>query len=203
MLVAYAALKRRSSTVAPAVMVVPAVTVVHAITTVSAEDLLLVFLSCIFFCRLRKQFWIECRIDLDLLEFGGAGRLTVLLVLVLTGHGQAVFRAPVLQVGFAVEGTGLSHRFVFLAENVAGLRIDIPADPGNRATDVDYGGVDVADFLGAGGGEGEGGIVGVLGDVDEIVVQLREHLGFLRRRHTARAHASHAHESVVWRGDDG
>ena len=86
-------------------------------------------------------------------------------------------------------GPDLSHGLVFLAENVAGLGIDVPADPGNGAADVEDGGVDVADLFGARGGEGECGIVGVLRDVDEIVVHLRQHFSFLRGWHAARAHA--------------
>jgi len=46
-------------------------------------------------------------------------------------------------------------------------------------------------------------IVGVLGDVDEIVVQLESISVSSAPEAYARAHASHAHESVVWRGDDG
>ncbi len=143
------------------------------------------------------------RIEFDLLEFGVAGFLAVLLVLVLVGHGQAVDGAPVGEIGFAIEGAGLSHGLVFFAKNVAGLGIDVPADPRDGAADVEDGGVDVADFFGACGGEGEGGIVGVLRDVDQIVVQLREHFVFLRGRHAARAHARHAHEGGVGSGDDG
>src|ERR1700690_3032102 len=118
---AYAALKRRSSTVAHAVMVAYAVTVVHAVTVVSPGNLLLVFFSALFFRVFGEDLCIGCWIQFDLFEFGGACGLSVPFVLVLAGHGQAVFGAPVFEIGLAFEGAGLSDSFVSLAENVAGL----------------------------------------------------------------------------------
>jgi len=74
MLVAYAALKRRSSTVAPAVYGVLQLRLCMRSRLFQPKIYCLFFLSCIFFCRLRKQFLDRVSDDLDLLEFGGAGR---------------------------------------------------------------------------------------------------------------------------------
>ena len=119
------------------------------------------------------------------------------------GHGESVDGAPVGEIRLAIEGARLSRGFVFLAENVSGLGIDVPAHPRDGATDIEDGGVDVADLLSARGGKGERRIIDVLGDIDQIVMKLREHLVFLRGRHTARAHACHAHEGVIGGSDDG
>ena len=121
----------------------------------------------------------------------------------LIRHGQAVGRAPVAEIGLAIHRTGASHGLVLLAENVAGLRIDKPAHPGNRATNIDDGNINVADFFGAVRAESECGVVGVLRDVDQFVVKLRQRVGLLFGRHAAAAFAGHVHESGVRRSDDG
>ena len=61
----------------------------------------------LFFCwsfrGFLKQLGIELRIEFNFLELGGAGLLTVLLILVLVGHGQAIGRAPVGEIAFAIK----------------------------------------------------------------------------------------------------
>src|ERR1035437_2197612 len=117
---------------------------------------------------LGEKLGIERGIEFDLLDFGIAGLFAVLLVLMFVGQGEAVGGTPVGEIGFAFEGARLSHGLIFFAKNVTGLGINVPADPGDGAADVEDGGVDVADLFRGRGCERERWIVGVLGDADEL-----------------------------------
>ena len=86
---------------------------------------------------------------------------------------QSVCRAPVREIRFAIEGTGLSHTFILLTQNVARLWVDIPTQPWNGAADIYDRGFYIANFLSACGSERKGRVVRVLRNVDQIVVKLR------------------------------
>ena len=91
----------------------------------------------------------------------------------LVRHGEAVGTAPVGQVGFSFKWALLAHALIFFPQDVAGLRIDIPPHPRDRAADVENRRIHVADLFRAIGGKAETRIIGMLGDVNEIVVELR------------------------------
>src|SRR6266436_7347086 len=80
-----------------------------------------------------------------------------------------------------MEWSGGADSAVGLPQDTTGLRIDVPADRGAVGIDVDDPGIHVTDFLGAGGGEGELGIVHVLCDEGQVALDLLEALLALRR----------------------
>src|SRR5581483_4868358 len=101
------------------------------------------------FCGLLEKLGIKSGIDFDLLELRDAAWLAVLLVFVFIGHGEAVGVAPVRQIGFTVKRALLAHAFVLFAQDVAGLGIHIPANPGHGSANIDNGGIHLADLFGA------------------------------------------------------
>src|ERR1700691_5111266 len=92
-------------------------------------------------------------IELERRVLGGAGILAVLLVVAHEGNGHAVYRLPVVQVGFAQGWAALAERGISLFQDVTVLWIDKPTDRGARGVHVDDAGVDVADFLSSTGTE--------------------------------------------------
>src|ERR1700684_1413691 len=65
--------------------------------------------SLLLFCRrlrgLGKKFGIERGVEVDFLDLGVAGFLSILLVLMFVRHGHTVGGAPVAKIGFTFEGT--------------------------------------------------------------------------------------------------
>src|SRR5580704_10535167 len=100
-----------------------------------------------FFCRLLEQFRIDCGIELERRVLGSAGILAVLLVVAHEGNCHAVYRLPVVQVGFAQGWAALAERGISLFQDVTVLWIDKPTDRGARGVHVDDAGFDVADLL--------------------------------------------------------
>src|SRR5580692_13172099 len=103
--------------------------------------------------RLLEHFGIDCGVDLDRRVFHCARILAVLFVLVEIRKSQAVRRSPVAELSLSLERTGLTHSLVGLPQNSSTLRIYVPADPGNRAANIDDRNFDVADLFRACGSE--------------------------------------------------
>jgi hypothetical protein len=90
-----------------------------------------------FFCRLPEPFRTDCGIELERRVLGGAGILAVLLVVAHEGNCHAVYRLPVVQVGFAQGWAALAERGISLFQDVTVLWIDKPTDRGVRGVHVD------------------------------------------------------------------
>src|SRR5712691_6069020 len=147
-----------------------------------------------FFRWLLKQLRIYCGIEFQRRVFCRARILTVLLVVAHEWNVQAVYRLPVIHVGFALYWSALAERAICLLQNVSTLRIDKPTDGSAVSIYVHDAGIGVADLLRSSRGEKHIRIFRVCGDEDGIALDLFQSLCFLRGREVAHALTWDRHE---------
>src|SRR5712691_4837994 len=133
-----------------------------------------------FFRWLLKQLRIYRGIEFQRRVFCRARILTILLVVAHERNVQAVYRLPVIHVGFALYWSALAERAICLFQNVTVLRIDKPSYGSAVSIHVHDAGIGVAYLFCPTRAERHIRIFRVCGDEDGIALDLFQGFRFLR-----------------------
>src|ERR1700682_5626803 len=96
---------------------------------------------------LLEDFLVYRRIEFDRAVFGAALILAILFVPAQHGDRYSVNGLPVFHLSLALHRTLLAEGLVGLAQYLAGLRIDVPANRSARGVHVNDSSFDIADLL--------------------------------------------------------